>query len=69
MHEGSILTVRRKKDLTFSSEECVALTLALELGRKLFRGDLPARDMSLHNRFCLLGRLELLLRNLIVVAH
>ena len=72
MVEESELTIWRKIDLTFSGEERVALTLALELcseglGRHLLTGDMAlARRGWL--RLLLLMRLELLMRDLLV-AH
>ena len=72
MVEESELTIWRKIDLTFSGEERVALTLALELCREGLRRDLLTGDMALARRgglrLLLLLLLELLMRDLLV-AH
>ena len=69
--EETILTIRRKIDLAFSGEEGIALTLAFELCSKGFCRDLLAGDMALSRNiwFLLLRSLELLLRDLVIVAH
>ena len=72
MVEESELTIWRKIDLTFSGEERVALTLALELCSEGLRRHLLAGDMALARRgglwLLLLLLLELLMRDLLV-AH
>ena len=40
-----ILTVRRQVDLAFAGQEVVALPLALEFGRELFRRHLGVGDV------------------------
>ena len=72
MVEESELTIWRKIDLTFSGEERVALTLALELCGEGPRRHLLTGDMALARRgelwLLLLLLLELLMRDLLV-AH